>query len=116
MRFRRQEVRYIESHFLLLFLAMNDRLLEILSSRPDFGITGTDRKSLDFFCEYLDHGSLFLVGFEPGSDPIFIFTNEAQRYRFAMSEIRDLVFGMKSGKPVEWEKVPSENISVAEGI
>ncbi len=87
---------------------MNDRLIEILSERPDFTLSVEDKKLLDFFAEYLDHGSLFLAGFEPGSDPIFIFTNDAQRYRFAMSEIRGLVQGMKRGIAVDWERISFE--------
>lgn len=90
---------------------MNDRLVEILTQRPDFNITGEDKKRLDFFSEYLDHGSLFLVGFEPGEDPVFTFTNDAQRYRFSMSEIREHVVGMKSGKAMVWEEVPFEYIN-----
>ena len=86
---------------------MNDRLLEILTQRPDFNITGEDKKVLDFFVEYLDHGSLFLNGFEPGNDPVFSFTNDAQHYRFRMSEIREHVRNMKQGKPMEWENIPS---------
>ncbi|HEY3873989.1 MAG TPA: hypothetical protein VGM92_00800 [Candidatus Kapabacteria bacterium] len=85
---------------------MNDRLLEILSARPDFSIVDSDRKSLDFFCEYLDHGSLFLSGFEPGTDPAFLFTNDAQLYRFSMREIRELVSGMKAGRAMKWEEIP----------
>jgi hypothetical protein len=87
---------------------MNDRLIEILSARPDFTLSSEDKKLLDFFAEYLDHGSLFLAAFEPGDDPIFVFTNDAQRYRFAMSDIRELVLGMKHGKPVDWERLPFE--------
>lgn len=90
---------------------MNDRLVEILSQRADFHITGEDKKRLDFFAEYLDHGSLFLVGFEPGEDPEFTFTNDAQRYRFRMSEIREHVIGMKSGKPMPWEEIGYELIN-----
>jgi hypothetical protein len=90
---------------------MNDRLVEILSQRADFNITGEDKKRLDFFSEYLDHGSLFLVGFEPGEDPEFTFTNDAQRYRFRMSEIREHVIGMKSGKPLVWEEIEYELIN-----
>ena len=90
---------------------MNDRLVAILTERPDFNITGEDKKRLDFFAEYLDHGSLFLVGFEPGNDPEFTFTNDAQRYRFRMSEIRELVIGMKSGRAMPWEEIPFEYIN-----
>ena len=88
--------------------SVNDRLIEILSERPDFTLSVEDKKLLDFFAEYFDHGSLFLAGFEPGSDPIFIFTNDAQRYRFAMSEIRGLVQGMKRGIAVDWERISFE--------
>jgi hypothetical protein len=88
---------------------MNDRLLEILSARPDFQISSEDKKLLDFFSEYLDHGSLFLSGFEPGMNPVFLFTNEAQRYRFSISEIRELVLGMKQGKPLDWNAIPFES-------
>ncbi len=87
---------------------MNDRLIEILSARSDFLLTVEDKKLLDFFAEYLDHGSLFLAEFVPGENPTFIFTNEAQRFRFTMSEIRELVHSMKHGIPVDWERMPFE--------
>ena len=89
---------------------MNDRLIEILTQRPDFTIAGEDKKRLDFFAEYLDHGSLFLTKFEPGDDPVFVFSNDAQLYRFTMTQIRDYVIGMKSGKAMDWELVPFEYI------
>ena len=90
---------------------MNDRLLEILSERPDFTIVGEDKKLLQFFVEYLDHGSLFMVGFEPGTDPVFTFTNDAQRYHFHFSQIRTLALGMKSGVAMGWEEIPFEEIN-----
>jgi hypothetical protein len=89
---------------------MNDRLLEILTTRQDFNVSDEDKKRLAFFVEYLDHGSLFMVGFEPGDDPAFLFTNDAQRYRFTLSEIRELVDGMKSGVAMKWEEIPYEPI------
>ena len=87
---------------------MNDRLLEILSKRPDFTIPAEDKKLLDIFVEYLDRGSLMLSGFEPGNDPTFLFTNDAQIYRFPMSDIRARVLAMKRGEPMDWERIPFE--------
>ncbi len=87
---------------------MNDRLLDILSERPDFLVSGDDKKLLDIFVEYLDHGSLFLSGFEPGTDPAFLFTNDAQRFRFRMSEVRQHVLAMKRGNAMDWEHIPFE--------
>lgn len=89
---------------------MNDRLLQILTERPDFNVSPEDKKRLDFFVEYLDHGSLFMMGFEPGPDAAFLFTNDAQHYRFRLSEIRQHVDAMKSGRPMEWESIPFEYI------
>ena len=93
---------------------MNDRLLEILSLRPDFKIVGDDYKLLAFFVEYLDHGSLFMVGFEPGDDPLFTFTNDAQRYRFTLTEILQYAYGMKHGVSMDWDVVPFELITPSE--
>ena len=88
--------------------AVNDRLIEILSERPDFTLS-VEIKSCSISLRNISiYGSLFLAGFEPGSDPIFIFTNDAQRYRFAMSEIRGLVQGMKRGIAVDWERISFE--------
>jgi hypothetical protein len=87
---------------------MNDRLLEVFSKRPDFSITDEDKKLLDRFVEYLDRGSLFLSGFEPGGDPTFIFTNDAQIYRFPMSEVRARVLALKRGEAMDWEHIPFE--------
>jgi hypothetical protein len=90
---------------------MNDRLLAILAERPDFNASPEDKKRLDFFVEYLDHGSLFMVGFEPGADPSFTFTNDAQHYRFSLSDIRKHTDAMKSGQPMNWERIPFEYIT-----
>ena len=90
---------------------MNHQLLAILAERPDFPVRGNDKKILEFFVEYLDHNSLWLLGFEGGRDPIFTFTNEAQRFKFSMEEIRTYYADMKSGKPMDWERIPFEYIS-----
>jgi hypothetical protein len=90
---------------------MNLRLLSILVEKPDFPIKGDDRKILEFFVEYLDHNSLWLLGLKHADDPVFTFTNEAQRYTFSMSEIRTLYHDMKSGIPMDWEHIPFEYIS-----
>jgi len=90
---------------------MNQRLLSILVEKPDFPIMGDDRKILEFFVEYLDHNSLWLLGYEQAEDTLFTFTNEAQRYTFRMSEIRTLYHAMKSGIPMDWENIPFEYIS-----
>lgn len=89
---------------------MNDRLLEILAARPDFNITGTDKKALDIFVEYLDHGSLFMTGYEASEDPLFSFSNDAQIYRFRLSEIVAYVAQMKQGIAIDWERVPFEYV------
>jgi hypothetical protein len=93
---------------------MNDRLLEILSARPDFSLSAEDKKFLDAFVEYLDRGSLFLSGFAPSENPVFIFTNEAQRCRFNMAEIRAIVQNLKQGRAMDWEAVPFEYVNHAE--
>ena len=90
---------------------MNDRLLEILSMRPDFTIAGSDKKALEVFVEYLDRGSLFMTGYEAGDDPLFAFSNDAQLYKFRLSEIVVLVAQMKQGVPIDWEKVPYEYVT-----
>ena len=90
---------------------MNDRLLEIISLRPDFSVSPEDKKFLDFFVEYLDHGSLFLSGFTPGENPAFTFTNDAQRYRFDMAQIRGHVQSLKQGRAMDWDNMPFEYVN-----
>ncbi len=90
---------------------MNDRLLEILNQREDFKVTPEEKKVLDFFMEYLDHGSLFMTGFEPLEDPLFRFTNDAQLYTFKLSEICEYVRGMKHGRAMDWDTVPFEYVT-----
>lgn len=90
---------------------MNHPLLALLAERPEFPIRGEDLNILDFFVEYMDHNSLKLLKYEDGADPAFIFTNEAQRYRFTMPEIREYRRKMKSGVPMDWETIPFEYIS-----
>jgi hypothetical protein len=86
-------------------------LLALLTERPEFPVRGEDLKILDFFVEYLDHGSLKLLGYENNENPRFTFTNEAQRYHFTMAEIREYYRQMKSGIPMDWENVPFEYIT-----
>ncbi len=90
---------------------MNHLLLSILSERPDFILSAEDKKILEFFVEYLDHNSLWLLGYHPSDDPIFTFTNEAQRFRFTLSEIKKYYHEMKSGVPMNWETIPYSYIS-----
>jgi hypothetical protein len=90
---------------------MNIELLSILTTKPDYPVAGEDQKIMEFFAEYMDHNSLWLLRFEAGDDPRFIFTNEAQRYTFTLSEIRKHYTNMKSGIPMKWEEIPSEYVA-----
>jgi len=90
---------------------MNHQLLAIIAERPDFTLVGEDRKIVEFFVEYMDHSSLYLLRYDVSDDPTFIFTNEAQRFTFRFSEIKKLYRDMKSGIPMNWEETPFEYIS-----
>jgi len=90
---------------------MNHQLLSIIAERKDFTITGEDRKIVEFFVEYMDHGSLWLLRYEFDEDPRFIFTNDAQHFTFTLSQIRQHYQNMKSGIPMNWEKIPFEYVS-----
>ena len=90
---------------------MNHELLSIIALKPDYSITGEDQKIVEFFAEYMDHNSLFLLRYEAGDDPRFVFTNEAQHFAFTLSQIRDHYKKMKSGIAMNWEKIPFEYIS-----
>ena len=90
---------------------MNHELLSIIAARADFTIGEEDKKIVDFFVEYLDHNSLWLLRYERADDPRFIFTNEAQRFTFTLSEMKMHYHNMKSGIPMDWEKIPFEYIS-----
>ncbi len=90
---------------------MNHPLLSIIAERPDFIIKGQDKKIVEFFVEYMDHNSLWLLRYEPEGDPRFIFTNEAQHFTFTLSEIRQYYMNMKSGIPMNWEEIPFEYVS-----
>ena len=90
---------------------MNRQLLEILTQREDYPVAEADRKIVEWFVEYLDHNSLWLLRFEIGEDPVFLFTNEAQRYRFSLSQIKEYYHAMKSGIAMDWEQIPFEYIS-----
>jgi hypothetical protein len=92
-------------------IPMNHTLLSILAEHPDFTITGEERKIVEFFVEYMDHNSLWLLRYEAGDDPVFVFTNEAQHFTFTLSQIRQLYKNMKSGIPMNWEEIPFEYIS-----
>jgi hypothetical protein len=90
---------------------MNHELLAIIASKPDFTIEGDDRKIVEFFVEYMDHSSLYLLRYDAGDDPKFVFTNEAQNFTFTLSEIRQYYRNMKSGIAMNWEEIPFEYIS-----
>ena len=92
-------------------MSMNHQLLSIIAERPDFTIIGEDKKIVEFFVEYMDHSSLWLLRYEPGDDPKFIFTNEAQRFTFTLSQIRQHYKNMKSGIQLNWEEIPFEYVS-----
>ena len=90
---------------------MNHHLLSIIAERSDFTVTGEDKKIVEFFVEYMDHNSLWLLRYEPAEDPRFVFTNEAQHFTFTLSEIRKHYKNMKSGIPMRWEEIPFEYVS-----
>ena len=90
---------------------MNKQLLDILLQKNDVTLTGEDKHIVEFFVEYLDHSSLWLLGVEHHSDSVFIFTNEAQRFRFSLAEIKEHYRKMKSGVALDWEKIPFEYTS-----
>ncbi len=90
---------------------MNRQLLEILTQRDDYPVPKDDQRIVEWFVEYLDHNSLWLLRYDLASDPIFIFTNEAQRFTFTLSQMKEYYHQMKSGKPMDWESIPFEYIS-----
>jgi hypothetical protein len=90
---------------------MNHHLLSIIAERPDFLLNGEDKKIVEFFVEYMDHNSLWLLRYEADEGPRFVFTNEAQHFTFALSEIRQHYKNMKSGIPMNWEEIPFEYVS-----
>ena len=92
---------------------MNQQLLELLEQKSDYPVTGEDRKIVRWFCEYLDHNSLWLLRWEQSvsGEPLFLFTNEAQRFSFLLSQIKEHYRSMKSGIALDWEAIPFEYIS-----
>jgi hypothetical protein len=92
---------------------VNRELLSIIAQKPEYQISGEDQKILEFFAEYMDHNSLFLLRYEPEDDPGFIFTNDAQHFTFTLSEIREHYRKMKSGIAMNWEEIPFEYVSKA---
>jgi hypothetical protein len=90
---------------------VNRQLLEILKQREDYPVSQIDQPIVEWFVEYLDHNSLWLLRYDLASDPIFIFTNEAQRFTFTLSQIKEYYHQLKSGKPMDWEHIPFEYIS-----
>jgi len=90
---------------------MNQQLLSIIASRPDYTLTAEDKKIAEFFVEYMDHCSLWLLRYERDEDPRFVFTNDAQHFTFTLSEIRKHYHNMKSGVAMKWEDIPFDYIS-----
>lgn len=94
---------------------MNIQLLALLEERPDYPVPIEDRKIVRWFVEYLDHSSLWLLRWElsTSGEPVFLFTNEAQRFSFTLSEVKEHYRSMKSGVAMDWESIPFEYISKA---
>lgn len=90
---------------------MNRQLLDILATKDDFIIVGDDLLTLYAFVEYMDHNSLWLLSYTKTDDPIFVFTNDAQRYTFTLSTIKQYYKNMKSGIAMDWDTIPFEYIS-----
>jgi hypothetical protein len=90
---------------------MNLQLLEIIASRPDYTLSGQDKKIVEFFVEYMDHNSLWLLRYDVAEDPKFIFTNDAQHFTFSLSQIKKHYADMKSGIALRWEEIPFEYIT-----
>ncbi len=90
---------------------MNRQLLDILGAKNDFIVVGEDLVILYAFVDYMDHNSLWLLSYTKTEDPIFIFTNDAQRYRFTLSEIKQYYKNMKSGIAMDWDTIAFEYIS-----
>jgi len=90
---------------------MNHELLSIIVAKPEYSITGEDHRIVEFFTEYMDHNSLWLLRYEASEDPGFVFTNEAQRFTFTLSQIKDHYKKMKSGIPMNWEEIPFEYVT-----
>jgi hypothetical protein len=90
---------------------VNHELLSIIAKKPDYTISGEDQKIVEFFVEYMDHNSLWLLRYEHADNPRFIFTNEAQHFTFTLSQIREHYKKMKSGIAMNWEEIPFEYVS-----
>jgi hypothetical protein len=90
---------------------MNRQLLDILFETNKVDLNREEKHIVEFFVEYMDHSSLWLLGVEHSSEPVFIFTNEAQRFRFTLSEIKTHYKNMKSGIALDWTTIPFEYTS-----
>ncbi len=90
---------------------MNHLLFSIIAERSDFFLTAEDKKIVEFFVEYMDHNSLWLLRYEAAENPNFVFTNDAQHFSFTLSEIRQHYKNMKSGIPMKWEDIPFMYVS-----
>lgn len=90
---------------------MNEKILDLFFARPDLPLAEEDRELLRKFFLYLDRNSLWLRFYEPGADPVFIVSDDTMRYRFPLSQIRELWHGMKQGRPIVWESLKFDYIS-----
>ena len=90
---------------------MNHQLLSIIAERPDFTLSGEDKKIAEFFVESMDHNSLWLLRYETGEDPRFVFTNDAQHFTFTLLQIKEHYKNMTSGLAMNWEDIPFEYVS-----
>ncbi|MEP7235336.1 MAG: hypothetical protein ABI778_08580 [Ignavibacteriota bacterium] len=87
---------------------MNQQLLSIIAARPDYSVADDVHPIVEFFVEYMDHNSLWLLRYESGNDPRFIFTNDAQNFTFTLSQMQQHYKNMKSGIAMKWEEIPFE--------
>ncbi|HYF03980.1 MAG TPA: hypothetical protein VEC36_11420 [Patescibacteria group bacterium] len=90
---------------------MNERIFDIFLERGELKLTPEDITLLKKFFHYLDVNSLFLRSYEIAAEPIFIISDDAIRYRFTLSEIKNMWDSMKGGNRIEWEKLPFEYVA-----
>lgn len=90
---------------------MNERIFDIFLERGELKLTPDDITLLKKFFHYLDVNSLFLRSYEIGDEPIFVISDDAIRYKFSLSEVKAMWLSLKSGKHIDWEKLPFEYVA-----
>ncbi|MFB6345134.1 MAG: hypothetical protein ABEK50_05085 [bacterium] len=87
---------------------MNKQLVEHWVEQ--FDLDSNEAELLESFSVLMDRNSLWLMDGQSTDDGIaFIYTDEAVHYKFPLSEMKQIMEELDSGKSLDWEQIEEDH-------